>query len=163
MVFTAPQATGAPSICAMRKAPRGGIISASSREMLCVGSKPCSNRAASSAKYCAMHQRAAGLAGSTRSIRAPSGFGGNVSLPPAPPPCGRGGATHDLGLLLEQRQILPVPRGAKALDGNEPQGGRVDAVALARGGGAVVEQVAEVRVGVGGADFGPCHQEGAVG
>src|SRR5438876_5831292 len=64
--------------------------------------------------------------------------------------------------LLEQRQEALVALGLQTLDRNEAQRGGVDAVAQARRRGAVVEQVAQVGIAVGGPDLGPLHEEGAV-
>src|SRR2546422_4439043 len=55
---------------------------------------------------------------------------------------------------LEQREIPAVPLRLQAVDRNESQGRRVHAVAQSRRRGAVVETVAQMRVGVGREEFG---------
>src|SRR6266704_2670612 len=72
VVLTQPPAMLSPSIDATRNAPRGGTRSRSSAGRLAAGSNPPANRRSSSAKYCATHHRAAGLAGWTRSITRPA-------------------------------------------------------------------------------------------
>src|SRR5436309_3119107 len=62
----------------------------------------------------------------------------------------------------EERQVLPVALFLEALYRNEPQRGRVHAVALAGRRRPVVEDVPEVRVGVRGADLGARREEPAV-
>src|SRR2546430_6258087 len=64
---------------------------------------------------------------------------------------------------LEQLQVALVALRLQALDRNEAQRGRVDAVAQARRCGTVVEQVAQVRIGVRPPELGPHHEDGAVG
>src|SRR3989449_7925497 len=59
---------------------------------------------------------------------------------------------------LEQREIPAVPLRLQAVDRNESQGRRVHAVAQSRWWGTVVEHVAQMRVGVGRADF-RAHRE----
>lgn len=60
-------------------------------------------------------------------------------------------------LLFKQRHVIPIPFLFKVGFGNEAQGGRVDAVAQAGGGRAIVEQVPEVGVGMLAAYFGAHH------
>ena len=62
-------------------------------------------------------------------------------------------------LLFEQRHVLSVPFFFEVFLGDEAQGRRVDAVAQAGGGRAVVEQVPKVGVGMLAANFGAHHQE----
>src|SRR2546428_9653138 len=67
-----------------------------------------------------------------------------------------------VSLPREERQVLPVALFLEALYRNEPQRGRVHAVALAGRRRPVVEDVPEVRVGVRGADLGARREEPAV-
>src|SRR5207249_10351522 len=67
-----------------------------------------------------------------------------------------------VSLPREERQVLPVALFLEALYRNEPQRGRVHAVALAGRRRPVVEDVPQVRVGVRGADLGARREEPAV-
>lgn len=60
-------------------------------------------------------------------------------------------------LLFKQRHVISIPLFREVLFGDEAQGRRVDAVAQAGGGRAVVEQVPQVRVGMLAADLGAHH------
>src|SRR6478672_3886444 len=64
--------------------------------------------------------------------------------------------------LLEQPQILPVPLRLHPVHRYEPQRRRVHAVAQSGRRRAVVEDVAEVRVGVSRADLGAILGELAI-
>src|SRR5690349_15260342 len=61
--------------------------------------------------------------------------------------------------LLEQRQVAPVPLRFQAVHRNEAQRRRVDTVTQLRRLGAVVEHVAQVRIGLGRPDLRPFHEE----
>src|SRR5215471_1266686 len=63
---------------------------------------------------------------------------------------------------VEQLPVFAVSLGLELVDRDEAQRRRVDAVALARRRGAVVEDVAQVRVGALRADLGATHEERAI-
>src|SRR5439155_14443009 len=65
-------------------------------------------------------------------------------------------------VVLEERQVAAVPLGLELLDRDEAEGRRVDAVAKARRGRPVVEDVPEMRFTMLGADLGPFHEELAI-
>src|SRR5438552_19053123 len=56
--------------------------------------------------------------------------------------------------LLEERLVLAVALFFEPVGGDEAHRGRVHAITLARRRGAVIEDVAEMRVGVRGTHFG---------
>src|SRR2546421_5786126 len=60
---------------------------------------------------------------------------------------------------LEQREIPAVPLRLEAVDRNESECRRVHTVAQSRRRRPVVEHVAQMRVGVGGPDFGTYREE----
>src|SRR6516164_7085510 len=66
--LSAPHPTGRPPRRARTKTPAGGVSSSASAGMLFAGSKPVSNRPASSRKYCSRHQRASALSGASTVI-----------------------------------------------------------------------------------------------
>src|SRR6516165_7008054 len=59
---------GRPLRRATTKTPAGGVSSSAFAGMLFAGSKPVSNRSASSRKYCSRHQRASVLSGASTVI-----------------------------------------------------------------------------------------------
>src|SRR5439155_11512568 len=65
-------------------------------------------------------------------------------------------------VVLEERHVPAVPLGLELLDRDEAEGRRVDAVAKARRGRPVVEDVPEMRFTMLGADLGPFHEELAI-
>src|SRR5256885_12264236 len=60
---------------------------------------------------------------------------------------------------LEQREIPAVPLRLEAVDRNESQRRRVHTVTQSRRRWSVVEHVAQMRVGVGRANFGAYREE----
>src|SRR5213076_1061260 len=64
---------------------------------------------------------------------------------------------------LKQRQVALVPLRLQALDRNEAQRSRVDAVAQPRRRRTVVEQMSQVRISVGRSYLGPHHEERPIG
>src|SRR5258708_642369 len=62
-------------------------------------------------------------------------------------------------LFLEELQVVPVTLGSHPADRNETHRRRVHAVAKSGRLGTVVEEVAEMRIGVSGADLGARHEQ----
>ena len=65
-------------------------------------------------------------------------------------------------ILLEELHVLPIPLFHQVLPGNEPERRRIHAVTQARWFGAVIEYMADVRVGVFAPDLGPDREPAPV-